>query len=154
MKKKHKFLKTFSIASLALLMGAAGVFAFAPLGASPSVANANAMVETTTEQGLITPKADDPVIYTTESGLQIKYGNAAPSTLNSSLDSGNLEGFPYFTTASGSTTYTWVIIGRNSNVSKLNTAVKEYLFSVWNANESTTFGQYFYQNQHLNEKVE
>ena len=113
MKKKHKILKTFSFTSLALLMGAAGVFAFAPLGAGAPLATANESGKTTytTEQGLITPKADDPVIYTTESGIEIKYGNAVPITPNNSLGSGNLKGFPYFTTTESSTTYTWVIIG-------------------------------------------
>ena len=148
--KKSKFLKPFSFASLALLMGAAGVFAFAPLGASPNLANASEAIETTTEQGLITPKTDDPVIYTTESGLEIKWGNAAPSTLHSSLGSGNLAGFPYFTTQNGSTTYTWVIIGRNSNVTTINTAVQSFLFSTWQANNSTgnklVLGNHFFDN--------
>ena len=148
-KTKRKFLRTFSFTSLALLMGAAGVFAFAPLGASTSVANASEL-ETTTEQGLITTKADDPVIYTTESGIEIKWGNAVPDTINSSLGSGNLKGFPYFTTSNGSTTYTWVIIGRNSNVTTINTAVQSYLFSTWQANNSTSndwvLGNHFFDN--------
>ena len=147
--KKSKFLKPFSFTSLALLMGAAGVFAFAPLGASPSVASANEL-ETTTEQGLITPKADDPVIYTTESGIEIKYGNAVPITSNSSLGSGNLKGFPYFETKNGSTTYTWVIIGRNPNVTTLSTAVQSYLFSTWKANnpssDSWKYSKSFFAN--------
>ena len=150
--KKSKFLKPFSFASLALLMGIAGTMAFAPLGASPSVANANEL-ETTTEQGLITPKADDPVIYTTESGLEIKWGNAAPSTFNQSLSSGNLKGFPYFTTTSESTTYTWVIIGRNSNVSVFNYSnIASHLFSSWKTNSTQTYqlgatnATYFFKN--------
>ena len=61
--KKSKFLKPFSFASLALLMGAAGVFAFAPLGANPSLASASEMVDQ------INTKAD---------GEKIKY---APSAL-------------------------------------------------------------------------
>ena len=149
-KTKRKVLKTFSFTSLAILMGIAGTMAFAPLGASPNLANASEAIETTTEQGLITPKADDPVIYTTESGLEIKWGNALPDTINSSLSSGNLSGFPYFTTQSGSTTYTWVIIGRNSNVTTLNTAVQSYLFSTWKTNNSSSndwkFGNSFFDN--------
>ena len=75
--KKSKLFKTISFSSLALLMGIAGTMAFAPLVAtSPQLAKASEMVETTTEQGLITPKADDPVIYTTESGLKIYAGKA------------------------------------------------------------------------------
>ena len=138
-KSKRKFLKTFSFTSLALLMGIAGTMAFAPLGAtSPQLANANETVETTTEQGLITPKADDPVIYTTKSGLDIKWGNALPMNFNSPLSSGNLKGFPYFTTTKGGTTYTWVIIGRNSNSSTIDTAIQSYLFSIWQTNNSST----------------
>ena len=140
MKKKHKILKTFGFTSLALLMGVAGTMAFAPLGASPNVANANELETTTETGGLITPKADDPVIYTTESGIEIKYGNAVPITSNSSLGSGNLKGFPYFETKNGSTTYTWVIIGRNPNVTTLSTAIQSYLFSTWKTNNSSSDG--------------
>ena len=123
-KSKRKNLKAFGFGSLAMMMAVAGTFAFAPLGASPSVANANE-IEMTTEQGLITPKADDPVIYTTESGIEIKFGNA-PSVSNS-LSSGNLNGFPYFTTTKNSTTYTWVIIGRSTSI----TDTQTYLWSNW-----------------------
>ena len=112
--KKSKFLKPFSFTSLALLMGIAGTMAFAPIGTTTTpIANAN---EISTESGgLITPKADDPIIYTTESGLEIKWGNALPSTYNKHLSSGNLNYFPYFTTSNGSTIYTWVIIGISSS---------------------------------------
>ena len=149
--KKLKLLKTISFSSLALLMGIAGTMAFAPLGASPTnVAGASEAVETTTEQGLITTKADDPVIYTTESGLEIKFGNIAPETSGSSLSSGNLRGFPYFTTDRENTTYTWVISGRNSNVTTLTTAIKEYLFSAWKSNNSSeqsyVYGKDFFDN--------
>ena len=150
--KKSKFLKPFSFAFLALLIGAAGVFAFAPLGANPNLANASEAIETTTQQGLITTKADDPVIYTTESGLDIKWGNAVPSTYNQSLSSGNLKGFPYFTTTSGSTTYTWVIIGRNSNVSAFSYGnMASFLFSTWKTNSTQTYqldskSVYFFKN--------
>ena len=149
-KGKLKVWKTFGFASLALLMGVAGVFAFAPLGTSPNVANANELETTTETGGLITPKADDPVIYTTERGIEIKYGNAIPTNTQSSLGSGNLKGFPYFTTTNGSTTYTWVIIGRNPNVTTLSTAVQSYLFSTWKANnpssDSWKYSKSFFAN--------
>ena len=105
-KGKLKVWKTFGFASLALLMAAGGTFAFAPLGAGTPLATANESGKTTytTEQGLITSKADDPVIYTTESGIEIKYGNSASSIFNNSLASGNLAGFPYFTTSKNGTT--------------------------------------------------
>ena len=146
-KTKRKFLKTFSFTSLALLMGAAGVFAFAPLVARPNLANTSEAIETTTEQGLITPKADDPVIYTTESGLEIKWGNALPSSANNYLTSGNLKGFPYFTTTNGSTTYTWVIIGKNPSLDLHSKIDSSSLFSTWKTNNSfLTNSNYFFNN--------
>ena len=148
-KTKRKFLRTFSFTSLALLMGAAGVFAFAPLGASTSVANANELETTTTTEtgGLIVPKKDDPVIYTTESGLEIKWGNALPSSANNYLTSGNLKGFPYFTTTNGSTTYTWVIIGKNPSLDLHSKIDFTSLFSTWKTNSTYfTNGSYFFNN--------
>ena len=122
-------------------MGIAGTMAFAPLGSSPSVAGASEMVEATTEQGLITPKADDPVIYTTESGLEIKWGNALNIT---TLGSGNLAGFPYFTTGANSKIYTWVIIGTSSTSLAGRTIVPdEYLaFSTWITSSSLALGEF------------
>ena len=140
-KSKRKVLRGFAFGGVALMMATAGVFAFAPLG---NVAPASLATSQPTDV-LVTPQEDDPVLFTTEDGLEIKWGNAAslqgggketwsgsftsestantnigdthPATNNTSnLSSGNLSGFPYFTTTSGSTTYTWVIIGRNSNV--------------------------------------
>ena len=144
-KSKQKIFKAFGFGSLAVMMAVAGTFAFAPLGASPSVASASEY-DTQVSQNLIIPKADDPTIYTTESGLEIKWGNAATAsgnanetgtynyssytggaglptnTVDNKLTSGNLSGFPYFTTSKNGTTYTWVIIGRNANVSTMNNA--------------------------------
>ena len=152
--KKSKFLKPFSFASLALLMGAAGVFAFAPLGASPSVANASEMVETTTEQGLITPKADDPVIYTTESGINIKWGLSAPGISHSGI-SGNLSAFPYFNTSKSGITYTWVVIGRATDVQIFSVGRYITTFSNWKSriypetpymSGAEPFAKYFFDN--------
>ena len=154
--KKSKLFKTISFSSLALLMGIAGTMAFAPLGASPNnLASANE-IETTIEQGLITPKADDPVIYTTESGLEIKWGNAAP-TINNSLPSGtyNLTGFPYFSTTADGTTYDWVIIGRSPDTDLFQNTITNYLFSTWKTARNSTIakgnfgdnkGYYFFNN--------
>ncbi|MBQ2713745.1 MAG: hypothetical protein IJF22_02075 [Clostridia bacterium] len=148
--RKSRVLKAMGFSSLALVMGAIGTLAFAPLNLAQISSASEA--EMTTEQGLITPKADDPVIYTTESGLEIKYGNSAPSTYNQSLSSGNLKGFPYFTTTANSTTYTWVIIGRNSNVYAFNYSnMASFLFSTWKTNSTQTYqlganGTYFFKN--------
>ena len=145
--RKSRVLKAMGFSSLALLMGAAGVFTFAPLGANPNALATASETEYTTEQGLITPKADDPTLYTTESGLDIKFGLAMP-TINASLSSGNLTGFPYFTTTSGSETYTWVIIGRNSDVAMLSGGMVPYLYSQWKVASSVSAAnaQYYFSN--------
>ena len=154
--KKSKFLKAFGFSSLALLMGIAGTMAFAPLGASPSVAGASEMIKSTTTSGLGLDPKNDPVIYTTESGLEIKYGNTASSIVNNSLGSGNLAGFPYFTTSSGSTTYTWVIIGRNSDTTIFANSITSHLFSSWKSTHNksgglfNTNGYYFFNNAYEN----
>ena len=151
--KKSKLLKTISFSSLALLMGIAGTMAFAPIGTTTTpIANAN---EISTESGgLITPKKDDPVIYTTESGLNIKFGNAinglsAAGGGNETsafdnynpLSSGNLSGFAYFTTTDGTNTYTWVIIGQNlTNPSNLpiTKEIDYQKLSYWQTNKAKT----------------
>ena len=144
-KGKLKVWKTFGFASLALLMAAGGTFAFAPLVINQQANSLVSASEISTEANvaLVLPKKDDPVIATTESGIEIKWGNAAsasgggnesgsysassydsalgtPSNIKGNLTSGNLSGFPYFTTSKNGTTYTWVIIGRNSNVTSFN----------------------------------
>ena len=143
--RKSRVLKAMGFSSLALVMGAIGTLAFAPLNLAQISSASEA--EMTTEQGLITPKADDPTLYTTESGLDIKFGLAMP-TINASLPSGNLKGFPYFTTTSGSTTYTWVIIGRNSDVAMLSGGIMQYLYSQWKATSaiSGSVAQYYFSN--------
>ena len=121
--KKNKIFKALGFSSLALLMACTGVVAFAPLQSTQISFASDA--EMTTQQGLITPKADDPIIYTTESGLDIKYGNAAIVALGGGNETqeyetmtstSKLSGFPYFTTTKGSTTYTWVIIGKSTTM--------------------------------------
>ena len=150
MKKKHKFLKTFSFTSLALLMGIAGTMAFAPLGASAqggALANASETVETTTEQGLISTHENDPTLYTTESGLDIKFGLATPN-IETSLSTGNLKGFPYFTTTSGSTTYTWVIIGQAEDKPLGASKPASFLFSNW-----TSLSEYFINKNYFSNNI-
>ena len=63
--------------------------------------------------GLVTPCEDDPVVYKTDYGLEIKFGAALTS--GTSLGSGNLAGFPYITSGG----YTWVIIGRSTTMTSL-----------------------------------
>ena len=135
--KKRKVFKTLGFSSLALLMGAAGVFAFAPLGnapMSPNTLNASATTQGQTFDLGLDPQ-NDPVVYTTESGLKIKKSNGKySSTTTVTTNKGfsytqDLRNFYYFTMGSFSgtiytavdttTTYTvtnepvnWLIIGR------------------------------------------
>ncbi|MFQ6749995.1 MAG: hypothetical protein ACLRFR_04105, partial [Clostridia bacterium] len=77
-----------------------------------------------TSEGLIIPQEDDPVLFTTEDGLDIKFGLGT-------LQSGNLSGFPYFSTYSSSSVYTWVIIGTNNTALTNDNILSHETFSVW-----------------------
>ena len=157
-KGKRKFLKTFSFSALALLMGTAGVFAFAPLGAGAqggALASASEMVDQ------INTKADgenikyapsplgldpenDPVIYTTESGLEIKYGGL---DVNASLGSGNLKGYPYITMGTyNGYAVNWVIIGRAPDTNTFNSSITSFLFSTWTGKTNYNYNKYFLSN--------
>ena len=111
--------KVLGAGGLALFMGIGtlcGVL-LAPMNAAQaSVAGGDAVSSSNVGQGLITPKEDDPVLFTTESGLEIKWGNTLPSTYDKHLGSGNLTNFAYFTTNDGTKTYTWVIIGASDSL--------------------------------------
>ena len=127
--KKRKILKKISLAGLAVVIGAAGIFAFAPIGASASEPPA------TTTNGLGLDPKNDPVVYTTQIGLEIKKSNAKYSSTSTVTTNRNysytqdLTSFYYFTMGSFSgTVYTaktqsdtyavtnepvnWLIIGR------------------------------------------
>ena len=167
--KKKTFLKSLSFTSLALLMGIAGTMAFAPLGASPSVAGASEMVDQINtkadgENIKYAPSAlgldpeNDPVIYTTESGLKIKFGGAATAlgggnettTISyDSLASGKpLSGYPYFTmgTYSGYAV-NWVIIGKSTTMPTTTSMSWDYdILANWQSNHgSETYKNFFEQ---------
>ena len=175
-KTKRKFLRTFSFTSLALLMGAAGVFAFAPLGA-----NSNNLASANTLSDEINTKADgenikyapsplgldpenDPVIYTTESGLEIKYGGAITALgggnekndfAAETLPSGKpLSGYPYFTMGTyNGYAVNWVIIGKSTTgipTTSTSTGMSDYNYeklSTWQGktSESPTYKHFFEQ---------
>ena len=171
-KSKRKFLKTFSFTSLALLMGIAGTMAFAPLGATTPLASASTMDQINTkvdgENIKYAPSAlgldpeNDPVVYTTDSGLEIKMSNAFATskggTVTTTTNTGytytqNLSNFYYFTmgTYSG-TIYTaknktetysvsnepvnWIILGLGANTGYFLDTVSANLFSTWKTNIS------------------
>ena len=159
-KSERKFLKTFSFTSLALLMGIAGTIAFAPLGASPSVANASEMVDQINtkadgENIKYAPSAlgldpeNDPVIYTTESGLEIKFGGVS---VNNSITTSKLAGYPYFTLGKYSGyDVNWIIFGRNPSDTVFVDKISEYVYSTWKSNSASSatiepLGTYFFNN--------
>ena len=121
--KKKKHLKIFAASSLALIMSA-GVLCgvLAPVGATSASSAANLAgvaqsPDRAQSESLITPKEDDPVIFTTESGVEIKYAN--------SLSNSNLAGYTYFTMgkyirSTTNVTYNinWVIIGYDPSVER------------------------------------
>ena len=133
---KSKVLKIFGAGGLALIMGIGALCGvlFAPVGNSGSAATSINSQNTELglsesgvataqshnadkSEGLIMPQENDPVIFTTDSGIDIKFALASV-TINSSLSSGNLSGFPYFTTTGTGGTYTWVIIGVTSKINE------------------------------------
>ena len=138
--KKSKLLKSLGFASLAVFMGATALFAFAPLNNTSIAAgglNVSANTENQTFDLGLRPDTD-PVVYVTESGLEIKMSNASKFSETSTFTTNtgysytqNLTGFYYFTmgTFSG-TIYTakntsekftvtnepvnWIILGRGN----------------------------------------
>ena len=157
--KKSKLLKSLGFASLAVFMAATGVFAFAPIGITPPpIANANdAQI---TDSGLGLDPENDLVVYTTDSGLEIKMSNAFATskggTVTTTTNTGytytqNLSNFYYFTmgTYSG-TIYTaknktetysvsnepvnWIILGLGPNTGYFLDTVASNLFSTWKTN--------------------
>ena len=160
-KTKRKVFRTFGFASLALLMGAAGVFAFAPLGTTTTpIANANEIIESTTTSGLGLDPKKDPIVYTTDSGLEIKMSNAFAISKGGTVTTRtntnytytqDLSSFYYFTmgtysgtiytAASRTSTYSvssepvnWIILGLGTNTGYFFDTVAQNLFSTWKTN--------------------
>lgn len=165
--KKKKIFKKISLAVLAIVMASGGIFAFAPIGASASTP------PPTTTTGLGLDPKNDPVVYTTESGLEIKMSNVSQFSGTSNFitnKSGNvtqdLSGFYYFTmgTYSGTIytgktqtdTYTvtnepvnWIILGVGSHSNAFVESVSNYLFSTIKNNDYLfSNGEYYFDNQH------
>ena len=140
---KLKHFSTFCLASFIALLTLFGT------ACTPTQSNTNQNTSTTTTTVQSAPSAlgldpeNDPIIYTTESGLEIKYGGI---DLNASLASGALQGYPYFTMGTYSNKpVNWVIIGRNSNVTTFNNPFSAKLFSSW-LSTNNVFAQYFKNN--------
>ena len=133
---RKKFLKIFAAASLALITCATTLLATAPWQNNNLVIGAEnnntLSAKPETKDGLVIVRDDDPVVYTTSSGIEIKIGEAAGNA--TALPSSNLAGFPYFTTNDGTKDYTWVVIGRGTSTVYFTTAIQQFLFSTWQSN--------------------
>ena len=118
-KKNNKFLKVFGCLALATFMTATALFATAPLGAGLASAVSESETQPTAQEKLalgtlnLNPETD-PVIYTTSSGLDIKFGGI------SSVVSGGSTGYSYITMGTyDATPVNWLILGYNSSLAYL-----------------------------------
>ena len=143
-----KIFKKLAFMSLAVCMGALTLFGTActPTQGSQSP-KPPTRAEMTTEQGLITLHKNDPTLYTTESGIEIKFGLSSLD-IETSLSTGNLQGFPYFTTSNGTTTYTWVIIGQAEDKPLGASKPASFLFSNW-----TSLSEYYINKNYFSNNI-
>ena len=87
--------------------GGATASSCAGTGSAPAAAQ---LADSAPAQGLITPQEDDPVLFTTDYGLDIKWGN---SLISGTADTTTgLNGFLYIQTNDGTKNYYWCIIGQ------------------------------------------
>lgn len=137
---KKRIFKTLRFSTLALLTACTGVVAFAPL---TTIQMTSASEPTTTTSGLGLDPKNDPVVYTTESGLEIKFGGF---DIEQSLASGALTGYPYFTMGTyNGNSVNWIIIGRNPNISIFD-HVNTFVFDTWKNKTKYLYQQYFFEN--------
>ena len=111
-KKNNKFLKVFGCLALATFMTATALFATAPFGtdAASAATNTNLSNTSQTTSPLGLDPENDPVLFKTSSGLEIKFGGAT-------LESGGLAGYAYFQMGTyNSNPVNWVIIGYGGTV--------------------------------------
>ena len=145
--KKNRLFKSLGIGAMAVFMSILTVFGTActPKSANTKIQDSNAsqVVKLDPSPLGLDPK-NDPIIYTTERGLEIKYGGI---DLNASLETGALQGYPYFTMGKfNGADVNWVIIGRNSDVTFFNNPVSSKLFSSWISNTYNVFAKYYAEN--------
>ncbi|MBO5310007.1 MAG: hypothetical protein J6A98_02240 [Clostridia bacterium] len=124
MKKSRVF--TLGVACFFCAITALGFVPFTSTGGATSASNSGDLAALTQSadsapaQGLITPHEDDPVLFTTENGIEIKIGNTVgiinrdlPMSSGWGNPNSNLKKFMYFTTYDNGTPYYWTIIGQS-----------------------------------------
>lgn len=142
---KSKVLKIFGAGGLALIMGIGTLCGVLLLPIIAAQANANISIGEETlapqekllfGQGLGLDPENDPILYTTESGLNIKFGAAT-------LEDGGLKGYTYFTMGSyNGVPINWVIIGRHSSTAS-GTTIVEYGMSLADWDKETPYRSEF-----------
>lgn len=155
-KNKNRFLKSLGIGAMAVFMGFLTVLGTACTPTqtntnleSDSLASGNkteAVQSAPSPLGL-DPK-NDPIIYTTESGLEIKYGGISFNQSYAGSGLGGLVGYPYITMGTyDNKSVNWIIIGRANNLSALDTSINTYIFSNWQSNQTILhYAKYFFEN--------
>lgn len=144
---QKKWVKSCCFACMAAFMGLLTVCGSActptknNLSSSPPTSS-NAVQSVPSPLGL--DPENDPVIYTTESGLEIKYGGL---DIEGTLASGALKGYPYFTMGSyGGAAVNWVIIGRALGELTISAGAEGVPFSAWRMAAGTALRDYFFNN--------
>ena len=136
---RKKFLKIFAAASLALITCATTLLAVAPFGvgaAANAATNTNLSNNTQTTSPLGLDPENDPVLFTTSSGLDIKFSSG-------NLTSGALDGYGYFSMGSyDGELVNWVIIGCNSSTSAPTEDTLQWFSSWYEGNKNLSFVEY------------
>ncbi|MBQ2713383.1 MAG: hypothetical protein IJF22_00255 [Clostridia bacterium] len=154
--KKNRLFKSLGIGAMAVFMGILTVLGTACTptqtntnpenGSLASGNNMEAVKPAPSPLGL-DPK-NDPIIYTTESGLEIKYGGISFNQSYAGSGLGGLVGYPYITMGTyNNKSVNWIIIGRANNLSALDTSINTYIFSNWQSNQTILhYAKYFFEN--------
>ena len=144
-KKNNKFLKVFGCLALATFMGATALFATAPFGTSAATVAAESETQPTAQENLAAGTLNlnpdtDPTIYTTESGLEIKFGGAT-------VESGGLTGYTYFQMGVyNDEPVNWIIIGYNDSLTVESSIIQQRMDSWYNANGGDVLMNYLFNN--------
>lgn len=149
--RQKKWVKSCCFACMAAFMGLLTVCGSActptknNLSSSPPTTS-NAVQSVPSPLGL--DPENDPVIYTTESGLEIKYGGL---DIEGTLASGALKGYPYFTMGTyDGAAVNWVIIGRATGekvlIGSSSGEAMDILFSNWQDYAGIALRDYFINN--------
>ena len=146
--KKSKFLKTLGFSCMAVFMGSLTILGGCATNLSTNNGNDLGANQTFTTTGLGLDPKNDPVIYTTESGLEIRYGGL---DYGGTLTSGTLSGYHYITMGKyNNADINWIIIARDSNLTAARFVGDKtsYAYTSWKLNAKLLFQRYYMENIH------